>query len=90
MMLAREGEAVSPADSGTGGHIFVSVEMSRSKWVIGLHTPMADKIGLHTVACGDVDAILDLPGEWTQNCGELGTSSSATRRDMKASGSIAD
>jgi len=58
-MLARE-EAARPADSGINGHIFVSVEMSRSKWVIGLHTPLADKIGAHTVACGDVDAILEL------------------------------
>jgi transposase len=60
MMLAKEGEAVPPTDSGINDHIFVSVEMSRSKWVIGLHTPLVDKIGLHTVACGDVDAVLEL------------------------------
>jgi hypothetical protein len=38
--------------------IFASVEMSRSKWVIGVHTPLADKIGLHTLDSGDVDALL--------------------------------
>ena len=46
MMLAKEEEAVVPRDSGISGHIFVSVEMSRSKWVIGLHTPLADKIAI--------------------------------------------
>jgi transposase len=34
--------------------------MSRSKWVVGIHTPLADKIGLHTMACGDVEALLAL------------------------------
>lgn len=43
-----------PRDSG----IFVSVEMSRSKWVIGVHSALADKIALHSMACGDVDALL--------------------------------
>jgi transposase len=41
-------------------HIFISVEMSRSKWVIGVHTSWTDKIGLHTVTCGDVDAVLEV------------------------------
>ena len=47
-------------DQPTGSDIYVSVEMSRSKWVVGIHTPLADKIGLHTMACGDVDALLAL------------------------------
>ena len=34
--------------------------MSRSKWVVGIHTRLADKIGLHTMACGDVEALLAL------------------------------
>lgn len=34
--------------------IFVAVEMSRSKWIVGCHTPLADKIGCHAIAWGDV------------------------------------
>lgn len=58
--LAKEGQAAPLNEPGVSGHIFVSVEMSRSKWMIGLHSPLADKISLHTVACGDVDGVLEL------------------------------
>lgn len=44
----------------TGGDIFVSVEMSRLKWVVGLQAPWAEKVALHEMACGDVDALLSL------------------------------
>lgn len=44
----------------TSGDIFVSVEMSRLKWVVGLQTPCTDKVALHEMACGDVDALLGL------------------------------
>jgi len=30
--------------------------MSWSKWVVGIHTPLADKVGLHAMACGEVEA----------------------------------
>ena len=42
-MLSQEDAVSAPEASGIDGNIFVSVEMSRSKWVIGVHTPMADK-----------------------------------------------
>ena len=59
-MLEEEPTATDIADAPTGGDIFVSVEMSRSKWVVGLQTPMTDKVALHALACGDVDALLAL------------------------------
>lgn len=59
-MLTQEIEVFRPEVSGCCGNIFVSVEMSRSKWVIGLHTPLADKIAHDTVTCGDADAVLAL------------------------------
>ena len=59
-MLTQEEAVSAPAAAGIDGNIFVSVEMSRSKWVIGLHTPIADKIAIHTFACGDADAVLAL------------------------------
>src|ERR1700722_17962637 len=59
-MLQENEGTISTQDQPTGSNIFVSVEMSRSKWVVGIHTPLADKIGLHTMACGDVEALLAL------------------------------
>ncbi len=59
MLQDNEG-TISTHDQPTGSDMFVSVEMSRSKWVVGIHTPLADKIGLHTMACGDVEALLAL------------------------------
>ena len=57
--MPQENEAAIPTqDQPTGSDIFVSVEMSRSKWVVGVHTRLADKIALYTMACGDVDALL--------------------------------
>lgn len=40
--------------------IFVSVEMSRSKWVVGVHAPGSDKIGIHTFDWGDAASLLAL------------------------------
>lgn len=37
--------------------IFVAIEMSRSKWVVALHTPLADEIGCHAIAWGDALAL---------------------------------
>jgi hypothetical protein len=51
---------ISTQDQQTSCDIFVSVEMSRSKRVVRIHTPLADKIGLRTMACGDVEALLAL------------------------------
>ncbi len=59
-MLQENEGTLSAQDQPTGSDIFVSVEMSRSKWVVGIHTPLADKIGLHMMACGDVEALLAL------------------------------
>jgi hypothetical protein len=38
MLQDNEG-TISTQDQPTGSDIFVSVEMSRSKWVVGIHTP---------------------------------------------------
>lgn len=90
--MNRENGTTAPiGDAPTGGDIFVPVEMSRSKWVVGIHTPLADKIALHAMACGDVDALLALIDRARSRLGrELANraSSFATRRVTKASGSI--
>ncbi len=42
--------------------VFVAIELSRSSWVVAVHTPLADKIGLHRLAAGDVEGLLALIG----------------------------
>lgn len=59
--MPQEKEAIGTVeDAPAGGDIFVSVEMSRLKWVVGLDTRLAEKIALHSMACGDVDTLLAL------------------------------
>lgn len=40
--------------------IYVSIELSRKSWLIGIHTPLADKVGLHKVEAGDSAGLLAL------------------------------
>ena len=49
-MLQENEGTISTQDQPTGQRHFVSVEMSRSKRVVGIHTRPADKIALHTMA----------------------------------------
>ncbi len=42
--------------------VFVSIELSRSSWVVAVHTPLDDKIGLHRLTAGDVEGLLALIG----------------------------
>jgi transposase len=58
--MLTEKEVVAPAPSVATDPIFVSIEMSRSKWVVGTHIPTSTKVGIHTVAWGDAAALLSL------------------------------
>lgn len=58
-MLAEK-EVVAPTLSVATDPIFVAIEMSRSKWVIGTHVPTAAKVSIYAVEWGDVDALLQL------------------------------
>jgi transposase len=40
--------------------IFVALELSRANWVVAVHTPLADKIGLHRLKGGDSEGLLAL------------------------------
>lgn len=50
----------SQVPAGEQEAIFISVEMSRSKWVIGCHTPLAEKVSCHTMVWGDVQGLRSL------------------------------
>jgi transposase len=49
----------APADTQPAT-LFVALELSKAKWLVGLHSPAADKISRHTIAGGDVPALLTL------------------------------
>ena len=42
------------------GSIFISIEMSRSKWIIGAHTPISKKISVHATEWGDARELFAL------------------------------
>ena len=38
--------------------MFVALELSKSRWLVGIHSPVADKISCHGIAGGDTAALL--------------------------------
>ena len=58
--MLTEKEVVAPAPSVATDPIFVAIEMSRSKWVVGTHIPTSTKVGIHNVEWGDAAALLSL------------------------------
>ncbi len=55
-MLAEK-EVAAHVSSAPNDPIFIAIEMSRSKWVVGAHLPASDKIGIHVLPWGDVAAL---------------------------------
>ena len=41
--------------------IFVALELSKKRWLIAVHSPIAGKISCHGVAGGDTAALLACP-----------------------------
>ena len=50
----------APANDVEPATLFVALELSKAKWLVGLHSPAADKISRHTIAGGDAPALLRL------------------------------
>src|SRR6516164_7743107 len=40
--------------------MFVALELSKSSWLVALHSPVADKVSLHRFVGGDVTGLLAL------------------------------
>jgi transposase len=40
--------------------VFVALELSKARWLVGIHSPVADKISRHSVAGGDSRGLLEL------------------------------
>jgi transposase len=49
-----------------GGTIYVALELSKSRWLVGIHTPLADKVSRYSVPGGDSAALLDRIGRARQ------------------------
>lgn len=45
-----------------GATIYVALELSKSRWLVGIHTPLADKVSRYSVPGGDSEALLDRIG----------------------------
>jgi transposase len=50
----------TPAAGTQPATLFVALELSKAKWLVGLHSPTADKISRHTITGGDAPALLAL------------------------------
>ncbi len=44
--------SIPTRDTETASVIFVSIELSKKSWLVAIHTPLADKIGLKKVENG--------------------------------------
>jgi transposase len=40
--------------------LFVALELSKAHWVVALHAPDVDKLGLHRTVGGDTDRFVDV------------------------------
>ena len=51
--------AAPPADPASAP-LFVALELSRSTWLVALHSPLSDKVSQHRLEGGDVEGLLAL------------------------------
>src|SRR3712207_9445159 len=55
---------VTPATAPLAGAapvtLFVALELSRSTWLVAMHSPIGDKISQHRLAGGDTEGLLEL------------------------------
>ncbi|MFG1307265.1 hypothetical protein V5F34_24385 [Xanthobacter autotrophicus] len=58
--MTAENEIALPGAMVARDPIFISIEMSRSKWVIGVHVPTTDKVSIHMIDWGNMTALLAL------------------------------
>ena len=49
-----------PAVAAEHATMFVALELSKSSWLVALHSPVADKVSLHRFVGGDVAGLLAL------------------------------
>jgi transposase len=48
------------SDAAPAATLFAALELSRSTWVVALHSPAADKVSQHRLEGGDAEGLMDL------------------------------
>jgi transposase len=59
-----------PLASSQTATVFVALELSKSRWLVGIHSPVADKVSCHSVVGGDTGALLALIGRYRRQAEE--------------------
>jgi transposase len=52
--------ATAPLAGAAPATLFVALELSRSTWVVALHSPVADKVSQHRLDGGDAEGLMAL------------------------------
>ena len=52
-------ESAAPANA-EATTLYVAIEISRKSWVVGLKSPLGDRIGVHTIGAADVGGLAGL------------------------------
>ena len=52
--------APSLAEAAAPATLFIALELSRSTWLVALHSPVADKVSQHRLDGGDAEGLLAL------------------------------
>ena len=58
--MTRMTIGAATTDKGVSATIYIAIELSGSKWVIGVHMPLADKMSLCRITGGDAQGLLRL------------------------------
>ena len=57
--MPSRNETAAPAGA-ENSTLYVAIEISRKSWVVGIKSPVNERIGLHTIEAANVDALRDL------------------------------
>jgi hypothetical protein len=79
---------IEPSANPAESLCFMAIELSKAKWLIGMLTPLSNKISLRSIPCGAVPELLDAmddfcsAGARERSC----SSQNGARRDMETQG----
>ena len=57
---------IEPPANSTENLCFMAIELSKAKWLIGMLTPLSNKISLRSIPCGAVQELLEFVEHTTE------------------------
>jgi hypothetical protein len=57
---------IEPSANTAENPCFMAIELSKAKWLIGMLTPLANKISLRSIPCGAVQELLEFVERTTE------------------------